>query len=123
MGTFMLHAGPAEWPPASEECVVRFASDAADPPKRCGPTVPYDVWHIRRKHLTTFQIPVQVRTGTRPGPAPIDGFRELLNKVDASIRQLRQCASSNGTSNVNDEQKTLSEFEQTVRQTMQLVNR
>jgi abelson tyrosine-protein kinase 1 len=45
-------------------------------------------------------------------------YRELLNRVELSNRQLRQCASAS-----SDESKVLGEVEQTVRQIMQLVNR
>jgi abelson tyrosine-protein kinase 1 len=45
-------------------------------------------------------------------------YRELLNRVELSNRQLRQCASAS-----SDESKVLGEVEQTVRHIMQLVNR
>ncbi|TKR79909.1 hypothetical protein L596_014060 [Steinernema carpocapsae] len=48
-------------------------------------------------------------------------YRELLNRVEVFVRQLRQCAS--GSNAAFAEQKVLPQFEQTIRQINQLVHR
>ncbi|MCP9256809.1 Tyrosine-protein kinase [Dirofilaria immitis] len=51
-------------------------------------------------------------------------YRELLNRMDVFIRQLRQCASSSSTNEVvQAEQHIIPQFEQTIRQIMHLVQR
>ncbi|CAG9533871.1 unnamed protein product [Cercopithifilaria johnstoni] len=51
-------------------------------------------------------------------------YRELLNRMDVFIRQLRQCASSTSCNEVMQaEQHIIPQFEQTIRQIMHLVQR
>ena len=50
-------------------------------------------------------------------------FRELLNKMEVFVRQIRQCASSHSDGVSTAEQKILPEAEQTIRSIMQLVHR
>ncbi|VDN04108.1 unnamed protein product [Thelazia callipaeda] len=51
-------------------------------------------------------------------------YRELLNRMDVFIRQLRQCASSSLSNEVvQAEQQVIPQFEQTIRQIMHLVQR
>uniref|UniRef100_A0A158Q815 FABD domain-containing protein n=1 Tax=Elaeophora elaphi TaxID=1147741 RepID=A0A158Q815_9BILA len=51
-------------------------------------------------------------------------YRELLNRMDVFIRQLRQCASSSSSNEVMQaEQHIIPQFEQTIRQIMHLVQR
>uniref|UniRef100_A0A915PPZ0 Tyrosine-protein kinase n=1 Tax=Setaria digitata TaxID=48799 RepID=A0A915PPZ0_9BILA len=51
-------------------------------------------------------------------------YRELLNRMDVFIRQLRHCASSSSSNEVvQAEQQVIPQFEQTIRQIMHLVQR
>ncbi|VDN40821.1 unnamed protein product [Gongylonema pulchrum] len=51
-------------------------------------------------------------------------YRELLNRMDVFIRQLRQCASSSSSTDVlQAEQQVIPQFEQIIRQIMHLVQR
>uniref|UniRef100_A0A8R1XTV7 Tyrosine-protein kinase n=1 Tax=Onchocerca volvulus TaxID=6282 RepID=A0A8R1XTV7_ONCVO len=51
-------------------------------------------------------------------------YRELLNRMDVFIRQLRQCVSSSSSNEVMQaEQHIIPQFEQTIRQIMHLVQR
>uniref|UniRef100_A0A0N5AST4 Tyrosine-protein kinase n=1 Tax=Syphacia muris TaxID=451379 RepID=A0A0N5AST4_9BILA len=50
-------------------------------------------------------------------------YRELLTRMEGFIRQLRQCASSPTAEVLHAEQQVIPQFEQTIRQIMQLVQR